>query len=74
MKGPHLKAWLTTLEEMPHPQRASNLFIVGWIALITLIGLSGSALAAQEPRRQVQPSLPQRTSSRCPQAVWSRGY
>jgi Tannase and feruloyl esterase len=63
MKGHHLKAWLTTLEEMPHPQRASNLFIVGWIALIALIGLSGSALAAQEPRREPQTQDAQRCAA-----------
>ena len=54
MKGYHLKAWLTTLKEMPHPQRSGSLFIVRWSSLIVLISLSGSALAAQEPRREPQ--------------------
>jgi hypothetical protein len=51
MKGHHLKAWLTTLEEKPHPRRACSLSIVGWIAFLVF---SGPAPAAQDARVEPQ--------------------
>src|ERR1700736_4962466 len=63
MKGRRLKAWLPPLEEMPQHQRASSLFIIRWIALITLMGLSSSVLAAQEPRGEPQSQDAQKCSA-----------
>jgi feruloyl esterase len=54
MKGHHLKTWLTTLEEKPHLRRACSLSIVGWIAFLAFVGLSGPALAAQDARVEAQ--------------------
>ena len=54
MKDHHLKAWMTTWEEKPHPRRACSLFIVGWIAFLAFLGLSGPALAAQDARVEPQ--------------------
>jgi Tannase and feruloyl esterase len=48
---------------MPQHQRASSLFIIRWIALITLMGLSSSVLAAQEPRGEPQSQDAQKCSA-----------
>jgi Tannase and feruloyl esterase len=54
MKGHHLKAWLSMLEKKPHLRRACSLSIVGWIAFLAFVGLSGPALAAQDSRVKPQ--------------------
>src|SRR5260370_8003419 len=42
----------TANARLSRPQRFSNLSMVRWIALLALTGLSGSAVAAQEPGRE----------------------
>jgi hypothetical protein len=54
MKDHHLKAWLTTWDEKPHPRRACSLFIVQWIVFLAFAGLSGPKLAAQNARVEPQ--------------------
>jgi hypothetical protein len=54
MKDHSLNAWLTPWKEKPHPRRVCSLFIVGWIAFLPFVGLSGPALAAQDARVEPQ--------------------
>jgi hypothetical protein len=44
MKDHSLKAWLTPWKEKPIHDASVSLFIVGWIAFLAFVGLSGPPL------------------------------
>ena len=63
MRGHHLEAWLTMLEEKPHSRRACS--------LSSATRWPGST---SKPFREVRRSAPQRASSRFPPRAWSTPY